>query len=145
MPSGKPFKPTKEHRATVEAMAAVGMTQEEIATVLGIQRRALARHFREELDRAAIKADAKVLGTLFRMATSGTNPAATIFWAKVRRGWRERDDVAIGPVSITVTRRRADGSVSVTEAPALGEPTTTEAPEAAAQTPGEAPAGSTES
>jgi len=116
MPSGKVFKPTKEHRATVEAMSAVGMTQDEIATVLGIQRRALARHFREELDRAAIKADAKVMGTLFRMAISGTNPAATIFWAKVRRRWRENDDAPIGgsgDLVITVKRGRADGSATV--------------------------------
>jgi hypothetical protein len=36
-------------------------------------------------------ANARVLGTLFRLATSGTDVAATIFWCKTRCGWREND------------------------------------------------------
>lgn len=130
MPSGKPFKPTKDQRSAVEAMSAVGITQDEIATVLGIQRRALARHFREELDRAAIKADAKVLGTLYRMATSGQHPAATIFWAKVRRRWREADSDMPSEL-VTLVIRRELAAPSVTPAPVAAEPSVVEPPEVA--------------
>jgi DNA-binding XRE family transcriptional regulator len=70
-------------------MSAVGITQDEIAVVLGLRRETLRKHYREELEAAGIEADAQVMGALFRMATSGEHPAAAIFWAKVRRGWRE--------------------------------------------------------
>ena len=84
-----PFVATSEQRKTVRAMAAFGIPQIEIANVVGISDRTLRKVFREELDKAATEANAKVAEVCFRMATSGTVPAATFFWLKTRAGWRE--------------------------------------------------------
>ena len=50
----------------------------------------LRKHFRRELDRGTIEANAKVAQTLFTMATVDKNVAAAIFWMKARGGWREK-------------------------------------------------------
>ena len=83
------FIPTPEQRKTVRAMAAFGIPQMEIANVIGVSDRTLRKVFREELDKAATEANAKVAEVCFRMATSGTVPSATFFWLKTRAGWRE--------------------------------------------------------
>jgi len=83
------FVPTPEQRKMVRAMSAYGVPQTEICKVVGISDRTLRKKFREELDRAAVEANAKVAEVCFRMATSGTVPAATFFWLKTRAGWRE--------------------------------------------------------
>ena len=46
------------------------------------------------------------------MATSGTMPVMTIFWLKVREGWRENDRLEItgkdgGPIEMTSVERKA--------------------------------------
>jgi len=70
-------------------MSACGIPQEQICVALGIDRKTLAKHFRDPLDKAAIQANAKVASTLFQLATSGHDIAATIFWCKVRLHWTE--------------------------------------------------------
>ena len=74
---------------TVEVMTVGGFPQSEICTVLDIDEKTLRKHFRETLDKAAIRADAKVTATMFQMATSGEHPGMTAFWMKVRRRWKE--------------------------------------------------------
>ena len=84
------FVPTEEQRRTVKSLSAYGITQEEIATMVDLRSaKSLRKHFRQELDRGAIEATAQVSQTLYKMATSGKHPAATIFWLKTRAGWRE--------------------------------------------------------
>jgi len=84
------FSPAAEQRRSVKAMAGLGMRHQDIAVVLEIAEKTLRKHFRVELARGAIEANAKVLQTLYGMATSGENTAATIFYAKTRCGLRER-------------------------------------------------------
>jgi hypothetical protein len=84
------FRPSAEQRRSVKAMAGLGMRHQDIAVVLEIAEKTLRKHFRVELARGAIEANAKVLQTLYGMATSGENTAATIFYAKTRCGLRER-------------------------------------------------------
>ena len=83
------FVPSPEQRKLVKTMSAFGIPQIDIAEVVGISDRTLRKAFREELDRGVIEANMKVAETCFRMATSGTVPAATFFWLKARAGWRE--------------------------------------------------------
>jgi hypothetical protein len=83
------YEPTEKDLRIVEAMAGCGMPQDAIAGVLGIDGKTLRKHFRRELDSSADKADAQVGATLFKLATSGRCPAATMFWMKCRRRWRE--------------------------------------------------------
>jgi len=83
--------PTDEQRRLVKSMAAVGIPQEEIARKIGVRSaKTLRKHFRDELCLGMTDANYMVGQTLFRMATSGEFPAATIFWAKTWMGLRER-------------------------------------------------------
>jgi hypothetical protein len=90
------YEPTDEQRRTVRTMAGFGVPHEDIATFLGIDAKTLRKHFRAELDRGTVEANAKVAQSLFQMATQGKNVAAAIFWMKARAGWREK--VEIKPV-----------------------------------------------
>jgi hypothetical protein len=82
------YEPTEKDLRMVEAMAGLGMRQDTIAGVVGIDAKTLRRHFRRLLDSAADIATTKVGATLYNLATSGRCVAATIFWMK-SHGWRE--------------------------------------------------------
>ena len=76
----------------VRTLSAMGIKQKDIARMVGMQSpKTLREHFRDELDKGAVEANATVAKTLFAMATSGKIPAATIFWLKTRARWRERE------------------------------------------------------
>jgi predicted transcriptional regulator len=90
--SRAPHKPTSESRAQVQALCGYGITEDEIASYIGIAPKTLRKHYRNELDTAVVKANALVARSLHGQATSG-NVAAAIFWLKVRAGWRERLDM----------------------------------------------------
>ena len=81
---------TERQRRQVKSMVALGLRQEEIATLLEMTPKTLRKHFRSELDKGALEANTEVMRSLFKMATSGKNTAATIFWVKTRCGLRER-------------------------------------------------------
>jgi hypothetical protein len=76
------------------------VTQEDIATFLDIEPKTLRKHFRRELDRGMVEATAKVAQSLFQMATTGNNVAAAIFWMEVRAGWREKQEIRLGPTEL---------------------------------------------
>lgn len=102
-----PYKPTEEGRKMVEAMASVGVPQDKICVVLGIDAKTLRKYFRDELDGAMIKANAKVAANLYRQATKDDFKAApaAMFWAKTRMGWRENVDVTHrGSINIDFSR-----------------------------------------
>jgi hypothetical protein len=90
---GRPaFAPSDEQRRQVKALAAYGVPQDDIATVLAIDAKTLRKHFWPELQNGAIEANAKVAQSLFQRATTEKGSAgvtAAIFWLKVRAGWRE--------------------------------------------------------
>jgi hypothetical protein len=97
-----PFQATEDERQLVAQMCAVGIPQQSIARVVGIDSKTLRKYFRSELDTSKIKANAKVGGTLFNKAINGDTTAA-IFWAKTQMGWQERSHVELGGnVSITL-------------------------------------------
>lgn len=83
-----PHKPDDESKKIVEQMAAVGIPQEGIAKVIGIDPKTLRKYYEGEIATATIKANAKIGGTLFNKAINGDTTAA-IFWAKTRMGWKE--------------------------------------------------------
>ena len=85
---GRPaFHATLEDRTRVARMCRLGIHQSQIAIVFGIALRTLRRHFRLEI-KAAREARPKPAPSLYKMATSGKNTAATIFWAKTRCKFR---------------------------------------------------------
>jgi len=87
----KAHKPTDKLRKMVKDYSAVGTPQDDIAKVIGIDRNTLAKHYREELDTAATKANAAVAGKLYSQCMAG-NTSAMIFWLKTRARWRETDN-----------------------------------------------------
>jgi hypothetical protein len=100
MPRPK-FVPTEEQRRNVKSLSAYGIKQEDIARMVGLRSpKTLRKHLQEELDRGAIEATAQVGQTLFKMATSGEHPAATIFWLKTRAGWREVQILETRPAAL---------------------------------------------
>ena len=84
----KAHKPDPLRRRQVEAMSAYGIPEADTARVLGIDPKTLRKHYREELDLGATKANAQVAGFLFNSAKSG-NVTAQIFWLKTRARWKE--------------------------------------------------------
>jgi hypothetical protein len=88
---GRPtHEPTEETRQIVTSWASGGQTHAEICEEIGISINTLYKYYRAELDEAEPVLNEKVKGTLFKMATSGECPSATIFWCKVRLGWVEK-------------------------------------------------------
>jgi hypothetical protein len=69
-------------------MSAYGIPEEDIARVVGIDPKTLRKHYRDELDLGATKANAQVAGYLFSAAKNG-NVTAQIFWLKTRACWKE--------------------------------------------------------
>jgi len=102
------IKPSDEQRRLVRSLSAFGVLQEQIAKRVGIRSaKTLRKHYREELDRGALEANTNVAQTLYKMATSGNNPAATFFWLKCRAGWKERpvvEQASIQPVPFIVAK-----------------------------------------
>src|SRR5579864_9440074 len=93
---GRPsFHPTDEQRRMVRALSAAGNTQDQIAAVLGISSRTVRKHFRRDLDRAAVEANTQVAQSLYKKAVGGDTTAA-IFWLKCRANWRERGTLEPG-------------------------------------------------
>jgi hypothetical protein len=90
-----PFVPTDEQRGMVQELAALGTKHEDICRFVKwpdgrqIGLTTLKQCFAHELEFGRAEANAKVAHTLFKMATSGDQPAATFFWLKTRAGWRE--------------------------------------------------------
>lgn len=87
--SCKPHEPTDKDRATVESMCAYGIPQEDIAAVIGIDDKTLRKYYREELDTATAKANAKVAQALYKKAIDKDDTSAQIFWLKTRAKWSE--------------------------------------------------------
>jgi hypothetical protein len=81
-------RPDPAQRRQVEAMAAYGIPEIDIARVVGVDPKTLRKCYRDELDLGETKANAQVAGFLFSAAKSG-NVTAQIFWLKTRARWRE--------------------------------------------------------
>ena len=84
-------RPDERGRRQVEALAAYGVPETDIARIVGIDPKTLRKHYRDELDLGATKATAKVAKFLLRKATTEGPQCVTaaIFWMKTRGGWRE--------------------------------------------------------
>jgi hypothetical protein len=91
----KPFEPNETVIAHVERMAKIGLTTDQIGTILGRGKKTIFRDFdkfpelREAYERGAKHGVDEVSQTAYAMATSGKFPAMTMFWLKCRAQWRE--------------------------------------------------------
>ncbi len=102
-----PHEPTEATRRQVKALAAYGIQQDEIGRVIGISKPTLEKHYRDELDRAEVEANAKVAESLFKKAMGDGSQAVTaaIFWLKTRARWKE-------PALDTTMKLSADDTIA---------------------------------
>jgi hypothetical protein len=95
--AGRPrFVPTEIDRSMVSVMAAVGVTHENIASIIGpkgIAVKTLHKHFKHELAIGKTKLDGICVSGIARAMQLG-QAWALCFWAKTRMGWREKFDPA---------------------------------------------------
>ena len=108
-------QPSDKDRATVKAMLGYGITQADVARVLKIDIKTLAKHYPDEIDTAQIEANAKMAQSLFMNGTRHNNVTAQIFWLKTRAGWKEPIHLeATGAMTILtgVPRAPDDGTAS---------------------------------
>jgi hypothetical protein len=63
-----PYQPTDVNRGEVRVLATIGYTQEQIASYLGIAKMTLTKHFRAELDRAAMAVLAQCVTNVIMLA-----------------------------------------------------------------------------
>jgi hypothetical protein len=117
-------QPTDVTRAKVEALAAYGIPEEDIAREIGASPKTLRKYYRTEIDTAATRANARVGEFLFSMASGRNGPiardkdgtvvrdangnpireidfrsctTAAIFWSKARMRWRQAIDINVNP------------------------------------------------
>ena len=91
---GRPrYKPSDENGKQVEMLAGIGVPEEMIARMMGIDKKTLLKYYRHEIDNGAAKATAKVAKRLFDIAMSDSKEALTacIFWLKCRARWSTLD------------------------------------------------------
>lgn len=79
---------SRKELAQIEALAKVGCTRLEIASVIGRPAKELDK-IDDKIRAWAETAKAAVKETAYKMAVSGKWPALTIFYLKTRCGWRE--------------------------------------------------------
>ena len=106
MAGGKPkHNPTDITKAEVSALVSFGITQEDIALHLNIDRGTLMDYYRRELDTAVTRANAKVANRLYNKAVNQDDLQAQIFWLKTRGRWRTADkDIEIADNASTLAK-----------------------------------------
>src|SRR5262245_50800778 len=84
-------KQAEQDRRTVLMMAGHGISETDIARVLGIPIETLRKWFPNELATGQIKANSQVAQSLFEKAIGNGSGSVTaaIFWLKVRARWVE--------------------------------------------------------
>ncbi|SRR5579884_2875482 len=93
---------TLEHSERVRSLAAIGMSDQEIAAQIQLSSKKLQKIYKRELREGAAEGNRQVLETLHKSASSGSNFPATSLWVKARCGWRDT-----GPTSQSPTIVRA--------------------------------------
>jgi len=111
----KQHAPTDAQRKLVQLHATVGTTQDMIARVIGIDKKTLRKHYRDELDLSMAIANATIGGALFNKAKGGDTASMT-FWLKTRARWRETADVNLtsddNPIRIVIEAAKPDDNDS---------------------------------
>jgi hypothetical protein len=84
-----PHKPTDETRLRVLRGAALGITHEGLAKLLGISKATLAKHYQDELDRAKDALIEEIGGAMYAKAQDG-DVGAQKYIMGCRAGWSEK-------------------------------------------------------
>jgi DNA-binding CsgD family transcriptional regulator len=82
------YEVTASGKATVQNLAAMGVSQEEIAECLGITRPTLRKHFKRELAVSRTEVHAMAMASIVKGLKNG-DAWATTFYLKCRANWTE--------------------------------------------------------
>ena len=99
-PGRHPHAPDEKSKKQVATMTGFGLTQAQIAAIVGISEDTLQKYYQEEIEKGVARANMQVANNLFSIATSKGSGAvaAAIFWMKTRARWRETDRIEVsGP------------------------------------------------
>lgn len=90
-------------------MASYGIPHADIGSVIGLERKALERHYSEELANATAKANTQVARRLFDRAMEG-DVKAMMFWLERRGGdaWKNKPIVQLVPGDFTIDMNPVD-------------------------------------
>jgi hypothetical protein len=95
---GRPrYEPTEEMRKQVELLSGIGVPLEQICTIAGVDRKTLAKYYREAIDMGYAKANSRISKRLFDIAMGDSKESLTacIFWLKCRAGWKPPAEVEV--------------------------------------------------
>ena len=79
---------TDESRRMVESTSGLGLPQEQIAILVGIDDKTLRKYYRTELDTGKAKANGQIAKTLYSKAVGG-DTTSLIWWTKTQMKWAE--------------------------------------------------------
>lgn len=83
-----PVQITAEQRALIGELAGYGLTWDQIASVLKLNKRTLQRHCQDDYDNGKNVAIGMAAGQLYKKVMSG-HPASIFFYLKTQAGWKE--------------------------------------------------------
>jgi hypothetical protein len=87
------YVPTSDDPLRVRELAAIGVSQDDIAAQLGLTPRKLNKLFPVELKKGAAEGRERAIRTLHGLAMSGNNSVLLTFWVKAQCGWRDTGTV----------------------------------------------------
>ncbi|HEX7362086.1 MAG TPA: hypothetical protein VF283_16475 [Bryobacteraceae bacterium] len=96
------YIPTSEDRLRVRELAAIGLSDADIASQLRLPLPQLQKRFKLELKTGAAEGREHVLGKLYILALSGESVPALTFWVKARCGWRDTGPTQSAPEVIRI-------------------------------------------
>ncbi len=95
-----PHEPTDQARKQVETMAGLGITDDDIAVILGISVDTLRQYYNEEKRRGTANAKVRIYMKTYQLALGGDR-TMLIWWEKTRGGMSEKQQL---DVNVTDTR-----------------------------------------
>lgn len=100
-----PHKPTQKSRDNVSLLLGCGMTQGNVASVLGISVNTLKKYYAEELLLGKSKMQQMAFGKMYQGIKAG-DKTLLIFYLKTQCGWRETYEVGasetLKPIKVSV-------------------------------------------
>jgi hypothetical protein len=85
-------KLTDEQRKRIKTLSGYGLTQEQIASLEGMDAKTLTKHCAEEIKKGKAEAYATAVNSLFQNIKKGKE-ASLIFYLKTQHRWTERQEV----------------------------------------------------
>lgn len=79
----------------IKALIACGVEPEKIAMIFDLSIGDLHKHYGKAIATAEAEANVAVAQSLYKMATSGKHPQASIFWMKARAGWDDKAEIQV--------------------------------------------------